>query len=189
MIHKISTAKSQWWIFWWTETNRIPCCKSFKVNWKKRYLTNLGKAPNFAASFKFCNRFFSCFSILFFLFSFLLAKGSSSGSAKCLHHSLLTCHTYSSAYCTKVPLEKCELHVYTHEKDGNVQISHKIIITSAKRGLHNIMIWNNFIQIITCKNLHIQNNNVPQNSKFLFQIPNSKITCSWKPTRPTICYD
>lgn len=42
---------------------------------------NLGKAPTFEASFKFWNRFFSCFSTRLFFSARLLAKGSCPGSA------------------------------------------------------------------------------------------------------------
>jgi hypothetical protein len=42
---------------------------------------NLGKAPTFAAFFKFSNLLFSCFSTLFFFSSLLCAKGSTPGSA------------------------------------------------------------------------------------------------------------
>ena len=47
----------------------------------------LGKAPTFAACFKFCNLFLSCFSTRFFLSCCLLAKGSSPGTAKSDDHN------------------------------------------------------------------------------------------------------
>lgn len=50
-------------------------------NTNQRSCFYLGKAPAFEAVFKFCNRFFSCLSTLFFLSSSLLAKGSTPGSA------------------------------------------------------------------------------------------------------------
>lgn len=47
---------------------------------------NLGRAPTFAASFRLCRRFFSCFSTLCFFSVRLLANGSCPGSVEIRLH-------------------------------------------------------------------------------------------------------